>query len=68
MTIPGLVGEAFLVKKLSPRRNQSPNATAKGDLFCLGLNTKDTKYSKVVSRHEGKNPQIFLGAPGDLRV
>ena len=35
MTIVESLGEAWLVNKYVLRANQSPNAIAKGDLFCL---------------------------------
>lgn len=46
MTISQSLGEALPVKKSVLRGNQSPNATAKGDLFCQDLNTKGTKSTK----------------------
>lgn len=47
MTISESLGRAWLVEKYVLNANQSPNALAKGDLFCLNLNTKDTKITKV---------------------
>ncbi len=50
MTIPESLGEALLAKEQVWRANQSPNAIAKGDLFCLKLSTKDTKGHKEFSK------------------
>ncbi len=58
MTIPESLGEALLAKEQVRRANQSPNAIAKGDLFCLKLSTKDTKGHEEFPK-ESRVGQVF---------